>query len=281
MTKVTSVPISIELFADDLFALASELAVLDMFPSWVGFDSAFNREMLVEAIASRRLSQEGLLAAAFFGHMPISSSPQRLTTHASRYFKAARVGQNPTPKIKVEVFTKQAYQMTRREMKALLATLDDMARAKGFCDFADVFYCDGYPAGVKAPGHGSIRYRKWLGPRFMWEIKERVALCPHPDLEIGVHNLWMLVLVRAEDSVVGRAFRPSWLRTGDGDEYSLNHTAHLALEAPNDAPLFTVPGTVQTQLAKLASERFPGVRYEFHASPTIGDIRAIVNGRVS
>jgi hypothetical protein len=280
VTQVTNVPDSFELTEDDVFALAISIAVLDAFPGEIGFDSHFSRNMLLEAIASKKISQEGLLAAAFFGLMPIPSTTKRLTTLADRFYRTRGIEWHASPKVREDRYAR-FWGMTRRDMKGLLAVLDNMARDRGFADFGSIFYADGSPPGEKTSGFSSIRYRTWIGPRYLWEIKERVARHPHPNLEIKACGLWLCVLVRSDETVVGHAFPPMALRIGDGRSACPVDPRDWNLEDPNARRLFRVPDYIRDELASLASTRFAGLPYEFHEPATVGDIKAIVTGSVS
>lgn len=280
MTKVTNVPDFVDLTEDEVYALAISFAVLDAFPGEIGFDSHFSRNMLSEAIASKKISHEGLLAAAFFGVMPIPSTTNRLRTLADRYHRIRGVEWHSSPKVREDRYAR-SWGITRRDMKGLLAVLDNKARDQGFADFGSIFYADGSPPGEKTSGFSSIRYRTWLGPRYLWEIKERVARHPHPNLVIKEYSLWLCVLVGSDETVVGHAFPPEALRIGDGRRGCPEDCRDWNLEDPNARRLFRVPDYVRDGLASLASTRFAGLPYELQMPPTVGDIKAIVTGSVS
>ena len=280
-------PLSIDYFSLDVpeegICASIVLATLEIFPDELLASLAFNWRTLQSSLESRRMTHEGLLAAAYLGLMPIASTHRRFTTDSEKHFKDwSRRSSAEDPRrtrmsrreinLENENAAAAAWGLTGEDMKLLYKELDKVAISNGFASFREVFECNkdilAESSALDILEHSTDKYVYALGPRYLWHFAKFAAQNNLTHVAFAVHLGWLLFLHTEDDLVRGYALQPRTLRFGNRsfnraiDYDSIRNPDH------QDFPVFPVPMSVRAALIELAASRYPGRSFKLMPHPT-------------
>jgi len=260
-----SVPEFIRLTDAEVLFLALLRNISKRLPPDLLESTRFPQRAIDEAIVTRQLSQDGMLAAAYFGFTPFWSTFTNFQAQAKRI---NRYGEHPDweeleeDEVARENAAAAQYELSRGEVKRLFKVLNEKAKKAGFASFGDVF-------GPPQPEHLS----SWdtglaYGPRYLRDIAAVAQGRSHPDFVLGTLGCWVLMLYREDENVFAMAFPIAGLRIGGYRFNGYIDEALMEWSWVSEAPVFDMPEEVLTELRALAVLHFPGLEYVLQEAPS-------------
>lgn len=274
MSKPDNVPSHIDLDPLEVLFFAITCSLLDCFPSNLHENARFSRRALDDAVAYKRISYKDLLAAAYFGIMPIWSSFENFTKTIE---KLNRLAEHE----KVDEFRKDRQARERSavaennlehgEIKRLYPALDRTASEHGFNSFEEIFACNDDVSADQSPYSPLNREPYVMGPRYLWDFAKTTNAQGSGDFVIESSGYWLLVLHLDDGLVHGYALPPFAMRTGNCDSSIMLNRRRVEVLWATDEPIFDVPDEIVTAITELAEERFPHHPFEYFSPPTVSD----------
>lgn len=265
MRYFDSTPDHVDLDDNEVFMLVLLRHFIDCFPVDILAKLRFSRSTLDEAIVSRRLSLEGMLAVAYFGYLPLWATYKGFQAQVKRLNKFNQDPEAEEFQVSAEKREKSAaaeYGFSRSSLKKLYPRLDQLARDHGFNTLRDVFRGEEDILADESENSPVDRIPYASGPRYLYDISKLVKQSGRADIVFETFDSWALVLFSEDANVFGFAVPPAALRVGDYvDNGYLNDDVFSAIWNTEE-PIIEVPPKTLQALETLAKLRFPG--HEFH-----------------
>lgn len=265
--KYENVPDYVRLADTDVLCLALLRNLLNRLPPELLERTRFPSHEINKAIATRQLSRDGMLAAAYFGFMPIWSTYTKFQAHTHRI--NAYADHPDWEHFQKDVVAREnsaaaEYGLSRGELKRLFKKLDEKAQLAGFDSFEDVFQADehGNPIPLTALA---------AGPRYLQDIAKAIQSNNSANFIMKTIGTWVLMLYPEDENAFGMAWPISGLRIG-GFRFN-GYIDHVSMEWSwaTDTPIFDAPKYVLNELRALAQLQFPDHEYVEREAPSALD----------
>ena len=274
--KYNDSPDFIKLNDDEVLWLVLLCTVLDWFPAELHNQTRFPRKAIYEAVESKRLDHEGMVAAAYFGFLPMWGSYNGFQAQANRINNLAEHAH--ADEFRQDVDKREnsaAYEFvpSRGQLKRLIQRMDGVAQTHGFTSWRDALYGDD---DVLADPTSDIprasRIAFVSGPRFMWDLAKQFHIERPNGFVIESFEDWILLLQVDGCTVYGYALPPAGFRVGDFQFNGWLVKEDLEWAWVNDEPIFPVPAHVSIALRKQAEFHFPSLEIQECDPPCPGSL---------
>lgn len=271
MTDSTNVPDAIPLDHECAFVMSIACAGIGAFPARLRKFSRLDTLGLPYAAATRQISPELLLSAAYIGVVLIPTSHRGFINEADRINKLEAHPLSAmflTNAVAREQSAAGEYDALRGEFKRLLKHMDDLAGSSAkMPSFDAIANCKNFILQDDSPNAPSNREVYAEGSLHLWDFAKAVGEHGLEDMVFEVFNEWVLFAHLDNGIVSGHAVLPASQRFGNFKLNRLIDIDEIRVRDEDLFPILDVPKDVRDAVKSLSTRHFPGAPFQYYPPP--------------